>query len=473
LNVTQETIGPRQVVLRIEPEQRDVDRAMRRVARQVSKYRPMAGFRPGKAPYGMVLRAYGKEFIVNEALNDMAPDIYRQAIDDQELEPYSQGQFEIESADEPIVLKFTVDLMPTVDLGDYASLSIDPEPEVAITEEQIDQEVEAVQRRNAEMEPVERPVAMGDQIVAAVKGVDEDGQDVIDQEDATIEINDDTMPPGFAEAVIGMTVDDTREFSLTYPEDYETEDLADKAVSFDITVKTVREVVLPEIDDDLAKSAGDYENLAEMREGLAENLKSRLENEARQAETTRAIEALVELANVDYPQAALDDEIESMVNRQRDMLQQMGFELGNYLRMTGSSEQEFRESLVPGAQRQILERLVLSEYARAAELEVDAQELEQQVQMFTYSMAMRYGDDADRQMRNIPRDRIALSLYGDILVDKARQRLTEVMTGRYSEEEESDEIAETEDTDAAVDETVAEDAAPKADAATTEAADEE
>jgi len=424
-------------VLTIEPEERTVQRAMRKAARQISRWRPVSGFRPGKAPYAMVERIFGRETILNEALNDIAQEVYREAIEEADITPYEQGQLDIETED-PLVLKVTVPLVPVITLPNLEELSIEPEPEVSITAEQIDQEVETVRRRNAEYEPVERPVEMGDQVTATIKGV-ADEEEVIDREDVTLLLNDELPPPGFAEALIGMNAEETREFTLAYPEDYYDENLADKNVDLTVTVSTIRQVNLPEIDDDLAKTAGDYETVDEMRDGLAETLKARLEAAARERESEAAISLLVEGSTVEYPVAALNDEVQNALDSQRQRLEQIGYSWENFLQMTGQTEADLREEVTPGATESLVRRLVLTQFARDQEVTVSDEELGGQMAAY----ASMYGQRAEEVMQQMRQSGAVMGLYANLVTNKAVTKLTDMLAGRDEEPEPVDaEMAE-------------------------------
>lgn len=427
MKVTSETVATREVELTIEPDERTVQRAMRKAARQVSRWRPVSGYRPGRAPYAMVERIFGRDVILNEALNDIAQEVYRQAIEEADISPYQQGQLDVES-EEPLVLKVRVPLVPVVHLPDLTELSIEPEPEVSLTAEQIDGEIEIVRRRNAEYEPVERPVEMGDQITATIKGI-ADEEEVIDREDVTLLLNDELPPPGFAEALIGMNAEETREFSLAYPEDYVEENLAGKTVDLTVTVATIRQVNLPEIDDDLAKTAGDYETVDQMRDGLAERLKARLETEARRREGDAAIALLVERSEVEYPAAALNDEVENAINSQRQRIERIGYSFENYLQMTGQTLADLREEITPAATDSLIRRLVLTQFAREQEVSVSDQELGGALA----SYAAMYGQRAEEVMAQMRESGAVMNLYADLVTDKAVARLTDMLTGRDEE----------------------------------------
>jgi len=169
LTVKTEPVATREVLLTIEPDPETVNSAMRKTARDISRVRPVPGFRPGKAPYNMVERIFGRELILTEALNDIANDLFREAVKEAGIEPFQAGKLEIDSQD-PVVVHVNVPLVPEVTLGDYKEIHVAPEPEVTISEAQIAQEIETVRKRHATYETVERAAQMGDQLAASSKG---------------------------------------------------------------------------------------------------------------------------------------------------------------------------------------------------------------------------------------------------------------------------------------------------------------
>ena len=454
MKVTSETVATREVQLTVEPDDQTVRRALRKAARAISRYRPISGYRPGKAPYALVERMYGHDVILNEALNDLGNDVYRKALEDQEIEPYSPGEMDITSQD-PLVLSFRVPLMPEVTLGDYATVKVEPEPEVALTEEQIDEQVDMVQRRHAEYTPVEdRPVAVGDQVIASISGESE-GETVVNRQNSTLDINDALMPPGFAEALVGMETEDTREFSLAYPGDYEDENLAGKNVDFTVTVSTIRTVELPAMDDDLAKMAGDFETFDELRDALAESLKARLEGEARSREAQAAVEALVEICEVEYPEAMVQEQLDQAVRNQAGQLAQMGFTWDRYLEMIGKTEDEVRSEMREGVEQDITRRLCISEFAQLEKVDVQQEELSAEMNAMARQLYATYGERASEMLETMSNSGAMMSIYGDVLTRKATVRLANMATGRpvdeHSEEDDDQDADDTSENDDAQD----------------------
>lgn len=461
MQVTSETVAPCEVVLTIVPDPETIDRAMRQAARDISRYRPVRGYRPGRAPYAMVERAFGREVILNEALNRIAPDIYRQAIDEADLLPYQQTQMEIETED-PLVLKVNVPLKPVVQLGAYAEMHIEPRPEVVITDADIDEQIEMLRRQYAEVTPVRRPLQMGDQVVVGIWGT-VDGEQVQREENATLDLTEYMRPEGFAEALLGAEMGDTREFSLTYPEDEPNEDLAGKKVDYKVVVGEVREVDLPEVDDSFARTVGDYDTIADLRQAIADDLKEQREAQNRAAERLEAVEMLINSSEISYPQAALEREIDRAIANQRARAQRMGFSLDSYLRITGRTEQDLRDEIRAEAEKGLLQRLVLLEYIRHEGIRLTDDEANAAINNYANNLALSYGDKAEEMLKQAVENGALSLAIEDAMVMKAAQWLADRMAGRPLPEPVAEESADAEDGAAAADAAAEIDAEPAAD----------
>lgn len=432
MKVSSTPVGPREVELTIEPDADFVEQAMRRAAKRISRYRPVAGYRPGKAPYALVLRTFGRELILDEALHGEAQTIYEQAVQEAEIEPLASGQMTI-ATQEPLTLTTRVALVPEVKLGDYKSLRITPKPEVAVEESEIDAEIARIRRRHAQVEPVDRPLALGDEASATVKGV-ADGETVVDQPSAWWRVNEEMAPPGFAEAILGMTKGETREFTLSYPTDYtENEELAGKQVTFTAELRSVYAVNLPPLDDELAKveSNGEIETLEALRAQVAERIKSGREEANRHGEMDEALEALIDLSTFDYPDVMLENEIESILNSRRALVTQLGWDWAAYLRTTGKSEAELRDEARPEAAKQVARRIVLREFAKAEGITLSAEETEAAMNAWLTSLLRRYGDRTEEVAQRLISEGAAVRVQDQALLDKAGHILADMATGRY------------------------------------------
>ena len=237
-----------------------------------------------------------------------------------------------------------------------------------------------------------------------------------------------------AEAILGASEGDTRAFTLSYPEDFDNDDLAGKTVSFEVAVKTVRQTNLPPIDDELAKMVGDYESLAALRERIAEAMTEQKQAEARSKETRAAVEALVGVATVEYPEAALNNEISEAIQRQRNRLARMGFDFERYLQMVNQTEEDLREQVRPDAERSLIERLVLGEYARREDIELGADEAEAEFRAFAADIYGTYGERAEEVLRNATASGALAAIYAQGQINKAARILTNRLAGRPDEE---------------------------------------
>ncbi len=458
MKVSTQSTGPREVELTIELEQDFVNQAMRRAAQRVSRYRPLAGFRPGRAPYELVERSYGRELLLNEALEAEADHIYHEAVEAAQIEPYRPGQFSI-AQQEPVTLKTRVALMPEVTLGDYRAVRVDAQPEVVLAEEELERAIEGVRRRHAQVETVERPLQMGDEALVVLEGRAGD-EVVIESHSANLVMDDELKPAGFAEAVLGMQPKEQREFALTYAPDDEDARVAGKQVAFRVTLDAVHQVQLPALDDELAKTDSRWDTLEALRAGLAEQLKANHERANRSQEAEAAVERLIELSQFEYPDALLNGELDAALSSRRQRVQQAGLEWQAYLRMNEQTESQLREQLQPDVMRQIVRRLMLGKLAEVEKIELTEKEMEDAQRSFWMELYLSYGQRASEVAREMVSRGALGSVMAEARTEKAALHLADLATGRVAPKEIEQPSAEQ----AADEDSSAEDASP-ADAA--------
>jgi len=428
LKVTKDKVGPGQYVLSIEVEPKRLQQPLRRAARRLTTRRPMAGFRPGKAPYHLVERTYGKELIVDEMLSEIGNDLYREALDQAEVEPYARAEFEITQL-EPLTLKVNVPAEPEVVLGDYSGLTVSAEP-VAVTEGEIESILSQLRDERALWVPVERGAQMGDQVEIDALGNTDQGQR-IEQNDLVLELSAEIAPSGFGDNLIGAVTAESRQFDIDYPEDFRDQDLAGKTVHFQVTVKAVREKELPDLDDGLAQSLGDHETLADLREDIRQKLLERKEEESREAALQKALDALVDQASIEYPPIALEHEIDALQQRLSDRLEQNGFTLEGYLHTSGKSLAQWRLETRPQAEARLKQSLVLAEFAKAEGIQVSGDELASEVTR----VSSQFGDRAESVKEALTTEDSLLAMTNDVYRRKALSRLLSLATGEEQEED--------------------------------------
>lgn len=375
MKVAAQEIEHSQVVLDIEVEderlERAVDQAYRRVVQRIN----VPGFRKGKAPRALVERMVGREALVEDAVEHLVPEVVEAAVKEQELTMVARPTLEVVST-APLQVKATVPVQPKVELGDYKSLTIEAKP-TDIQDEQVDQVVTRLQESNATWEPVERAVQMGDRVAIDVLG--KAGETVIvDSKDAEYVVDAERPQPaeGFAEALVGMSADETKTVTLKLPEDYRDTDLAGSDAEFTFTVHWVKERNLPPLDDDFAATLGmDYATVDELKKAIRENLTTREDHERRLEHEEQVIQAVVDQATVDLPPQLTEEEADRLLQQTAQNLERQGIPLQSYLRFTQKSEEQFREELMTQAERNVRRTEVLNAVAQAEEIEIGDDEI--------------------------------------------------------------------------------------------------
>lgn len=363
MKVETERLGNCQMALTIEVDEERTQRALRDAARRISRQVKIPGFRPGKAPYHVIARYFGKEILYQEVVDGLGEPLYREALKEVGLEPFRPAtltDYEIE----PLVLKLVVPLAPVIELGDYRQIRLEPEAEAI--EEEIDGTLKRIQQENVFWQSVKRSAQQGDMAVVDIKGMVGE-KTVIENEGRKLILGDDSSEPlpGFSEKLLGMSPGEERVFTLVYPEDFEDESLAGRQVHFRVYLQDLKEEVMPDIDDDLARTVGDYETL----EDLKAELRRQLEAEAEDRFAYRALTALVERAEIEFPPVLLEEQIDDLLEEFDRDLRREGLNLENYLAMRKQTKEGFREEIAPQAEERLKLALVLNRFIELEGLE--------------------------------------------------------------------------------------------------------
>jgi len=425
-----ERIENSQVVLEVEAEPEEVERSLEEAYRHLVKRANVPGFRKGKAPRAMLEHYIGREALLEEALDHLVPRLLSQAIEEEGIEVIAQPEVEITQND-PVIFKATVPISPTVELEDYRSLRIAPEA-VDVGEEEIEKVIEQLRSQHALWEPVERAVEFGDLVNIDIKA-SLDGESILDREDFQYNvIQGFPFPvPGFAEKLEGMEKGESRAFDISFPDDYETSELAGKDYRFEVALRETKGEKLPELDDEFAKSIGEgLETLDALHERVASNLRAIAEERARRSYEEKVVAAVVELAKVEFPPVLVEREVDRIIGEYERGFRERRVSLEEHLRSTMKTTEEFREELRPVAAKRVTESFVLGKVAEEEEIEVGDADIDEEVE----SMAQDAGESGEevRRVFNTPQARHALS---DVLLTrKTLKRMVEIASGGESEE---------------------------------------
>ena len=421
------------VKLTIEVDDRDTNSYLQRAARALSRRYRLPGFRPGKAPYNVVVQRLGIESVQAQVIEQFGDQIFEQGLEESKLEPIDQASLEEVTWDPTMALHLTVPVGPEVRLGAYQDIRI-PRQVSEVTDEDLDAALGRLRQQQAERQAIERPAELGDQIVADITAKVED-ETVLENTGREIVLSAESPypVPGFAQAVVGMQVDETREFTLTYPEDHYNKDIAGKEGHFEVRVSEIRAEVLPELDDEFAISVGDYEDLADLKVKLRQSLQEEAENAAEQAFEDALWQALLETVEIEYPEVYVDREIEMMQEQFSATLQRQGLDMESFFQLTGTTEEKWRADLRPQAVERMKRRLILGEIVKTLELTATEEEIQADIEETLEPM----GEQADAMRELLESENGRLSIEDGLLRQKAMDHL-KALTRVKAEESEAD-----------------------------------
>jgi trigger factor len=384
MNVTA-TPAPRSTIrLEIEVPADRLDRAVRDAVGRLSRRTRVAGFRPGKAPRPILERVLGPTAVLDEAVEQVVQQAYRDAILEQGIVPLTNADVEIQEAEEGKPLRFTatVQVRPEVELGDYAGFNFKPEIET-VDHEKVAKVVDELRDQNAQLAAVEdRGAVDGDWAVIGFTGTQdgkafEGGQ----AERMPLILGQDRLIPGFEANLVGMKPGDETEFDITFPEDYPEPTLAGQAAHFRVDLKELREKILPEADDAFAQSMGDYADMAALKADIAERLRRNALDRARHEFSDRIIDYAVANATIELPDVLIDQEVEVMHDEFRSSLARQGITEDAYLKATGQSDADLHAEFRPRAEQRTKVLLVLSKIAETEGIDVPDSAVEEQVEL--------------------------------------------------------------------------------------------
>ena len=415
--------------MQIEVDQAVVEKHMERAVARISKQVRIPGFRPGKASRQVVERHVGSAVILQEALEELVPEVYNEALEETQIEAIDQPEIDLEST-EPLVVKAIVPVRPEVDLADYLSIRV-PKETVEVKQEQVDEALEALRRQFAVLEPVERAVEWNDHIRADVSVQVEGHPDAHNEEDAEFPVREGQVVslPGFVDRLVGLTVGEhTIEFTL--PDDLPSEDLAGKPVTYQVNLKEVKREILPDLDDEFASSLGEegIETVDQLLERVQTDLQAQFERQADEIYHNEVIDVLITRANLDYPEVLVSREIEREIDRQSNHASHTQEGLDNWLQTVGRTIEELRDEWREQADLTVRRALVLGEFISVEEIEVTEEEIDEEVDRTLAQMMGPQTEAASlqaiRSIFNTPEARE--STRNQLLTRKAVERLAEI-----------------------------------------------
>jgi trigger factor len=373
MQITTTPAGKSTVVVEVEVPAERLTTAVGEATRALSRRTRVPGFRPGKAPRGVLEAVLGHGAVLDEAVDRVVQSAYRDALIEKEILPLTNADVEIVQAEEgkPLIFKATVPVRPEVQLGDYTNFNFKPDIETT-DDPKVDKVIEELRDQNAALSPVEdRGAKKGDYAVIKYEGT-RDGVafDGGSAERMPLIIGEDRLIPGFEDELVGLNVGDTKGFDITFPADYGEESLAGQKAHFEVELRELREKILPDADDEFARSMGDFEDLANLRTEVRKRLERNALDKARHDFSDRIIEYAVANSTIDLPDILVEQEVEVMHDEFRGALARQGISEEAYEKVTNKTHEELHADFRPDAEKRVRVLLVLSRIAEVEGLKI-------------------------------------------------------------------------------------------------------
>lgn len=383
MKATLENKEGNKVEFTIEVPEEDFEKAIQRAYLKNRGHFNIPGFRKGKVPRKIIEMNYGVEIFYEDAINIVLPEAYSSAVEELELDPIEQPNVDIEELEKgkPVLIKIDVEVKPEVELGEYKGIEVE-KVEYEVTEELVEEELKSVQEMNARvMDAGDREVKEGDLLTIDFEGfLDGEAFEGGKAEAYELEIGSNQFIPGFEEQLVGKNKDEELDIVVTFPEDYHEESLKGKEVNFKVTIHEIKEKELPELDDEFAKDVSEFDTIEEYKESIREKLESEFSSKEKIENENNVIDAVVDSAKVDIPEAMIESQLESEIHEFDHNIRAQGIGLEQYFQITGSSEADLKEQLRPNAEKRVRGDLVLEAIAEKEEIKVSEEDIDMKLE---------------------------------------------------------------------------------------------
>lgn len=419
-----ETLEDGKVRLQVEVDESKVGVAIQRAYKVLSDTVKIDGFRKGKVPNRIIDLKIGKAAVVKEALEDLLPKTYSEAVRETKIKPIDEPKIEILQFDEgkPFIFNVEVEVQPVIKLPPYEVASAQRK-EFEVTEEEINNQIEQLRERYAKLEPIRtRPAKRGDFALISFTGFVEGKENKnASASDFLVEIGSNMLMPEFEAQLIGTKSGDIKEFVVNFPPNHHEKAIAGKPVRFKVIVKEIKQKILPEIRDEFAKEVGNFESLEDLRNLFRERIHSFKEMEAEKVWQNDILQNYVSQVEIDIPEKMVERKLDEMIDDFQYRLAKQGISFEKYLEASKKNEEELRSEMRSEAEKQVRTQLVLETIAETEDIHVSREELEAEIK-YLAERASKKPEEIEKVLRE--RNQLGLLAY-EILINKAFKKLIE------------------------------------------------
>ena len=417
MNVQVEKLEKSMAKLTIEVPAEEVEKALQAAYLKERTKISVPGFRKGKVPRQMIEKMYGVGVFYEEAANILIQNNYAQAMDESGEDIVSRPVIDVEQleAGKPFIFTAEVAIRPEVKLGKYKGVQV-TKVDVAVTEEEIDNAVEAERQKNSRMVTVtDRAAAEGDTAMIDYEGFcDGVAFDGGKAENHGLVLGSHSFIDTFEDQIIGHVAGDEFDVNVTFPEQYHADELAGKPAVFKVKVNEIKTKELPELNDEFAQDVSEFDTLAEYREDVKKRLEADKEAEAKRAKEDEAIAKIIEKSEMEIPEAMIDTQCEQMLNDFAQRIMQSGLTMEQYMQFSGMTLDKLKDQVRPEAETRIKSSLVLEQIVKEENIEISDEEVDAQLE----KMAAMYGMEVEK-LREYMGDAEKTSIKRDLAVEKA------------------------------------------------------
>jgi trigger factor len=418
-------------ILTVETDEQSVQDALDQAFKKVVKQVNVPGFRKGKVPRAIFEKRFGVEVLYQDALDILLPKAYEQAVEETGIVPVDRPEIDIEQLEKgkSLIFKATVTVKPEVELGEYKGIEVEvDEEQFAVKPEDVEKELERMQKQQGQLEPVEDgTVEKGDRVIIDFEGfVDGEPFEGGKAEQYTLEVGSGTFIPGFEDQLIGMKAGEEKEIQVTFPEEYHVEDLKGKPATFKVKLHEIKRLNLPELDDEFAQDVSEFDTLEELKADIEKNMKEKAEKDKENFIRNELVEKAAQNATVEIPEVMIENETENMLRQFEQRLMYQGLNLETYAQFTGQDQEALKDQFKEDAEKRVRADLVLEAIAKEEKIEVTEEEVEAEIKQMAEEMG-READEVRRILENqgaldSVKDQLRVKKTIDLLVSNSKNK---------------------------------------------------